>query len=89
MFETQTSEADYAVNLERVESIAYLSKKEINSNINSPQCLNHKCRTFPIETLDPTEETIPFTIKLEPLESTEYENVNGDKESIKLDFNLV
>lgn len=85
VLETRDSDAKYSVNLERFEDIPYLSQKAIDSNLNSPQCVQHKCKEILPSEINTTEDLIPFGINLCSAKLQE----EGKRDNINLDINLV
>ncbi len=86
---SQSTDQDYAKNMEFLQNVAYLPKKEFKSNRGSPQCIVAHCKTLAPPTFDKPEEPLPFKIQLGVYDPADYEKSEGDKDSIKLDLSLV
>jgi len=82
---------DYAENLSKVDSVAYLLKKEAFGNRNAPQCIVNRCNNLiPTPYVTPeAEDSIPFKIELEILNPAEFEKAESPKDTIRLNLSLV
>ena len=67
----------------------YLTKKENKSNRGTPQCIAIRCKSAVVPSQVIPEECIPFKITLGVFDPAEYEKIEGDKDSINLNLNLV
>lgn len=85
----QSKTEGYSQILKKIEDLPYLSKNNMTSNLNSPQCLYYKCKEAKIIELDQSEPVLPFKISLKPYNSSEYEKEEGDKDAIKINLSLV
>lgn len=86
VIEIQSSGTDFSVNLDKLEDIPYLSRKSIDSNLNSPQCIHLKTKDLPNNEVKSSEEVLPLVVNL--CDQTIAEEVTT-KDIINIDINLV
>ena len=89
LLEGKTDDSQYSENIKKLDEISFLSKKSIRSNMNSPRCIYYKCKEYKNEVNCQEGESLPFKILLEPLESSDYEKQEGNKDAIRISLNLV
>lgn len=82
----QSSGAEFSVNLDKLEDIPYLSRKTIDSNLNSPQCVHLKTKNLATNEAKSSEEVLPLTVNLCDPNVVKEETT---KDTINIDINLV
>jgi len=88
ILESDSSDTKCSVNLEKLKDIPYLSKKAIDSNLNSPQCIQYMCKDLRPNNINTSEDLIPFRINLCSSRMIEKEDEKM-KDCVNLDINLV
>ena len=88
--EARATDEEYLKNLEHADSIPYLSKKISDSNRETLKCISHTLCSLPSKILKSDNDTpLPFKLNIDAFNTSLYEKEEGDKDSIKINVNLV